>query len=301
MPQQSNRSALLYALCGFATLSCGDALVKTMAGQWPAPAVSALRYAAALLGLAAVVGFTRGRAGFVLPRPKLQLARGMAISVSTVCFFFGVMSMPLADATAIAFTSPIFTAIFSALFLRERAPRAVWVATVMSLTGVLIVLRPNLFELGLTALFPLVAAITMALVMILNRRAAGLASPLVMQFTLAAMATPLLLVAASSLHFSGIPQLHVGPPSASVVLKCLVVACTATVAHLLIFKATLRASAAVIAPMTYVQLLVAGTLGWALFGDAPDAPTLGGAALIVAGGLWLWRSQKTPDVAETPD
>ena len=53
--------------------------------------------------------------------------------------------------------------------------------------------------------------------------------------------------------------------------------------------------------MTYVQLLIAAALGWAMFGDAPDAATFGGAALIIGGGLWLWRSQKAPVVAGTPD
>ena len=45
----------------------------------------------------------------------------------------------------------------------------------------------------------------------------------------------------------------------------------------------------------------APALGWAWFGNAPDVATLGGAALIIAGGLWLWRTQKAPGVAETPD
>ena len=50
--------------------------------------------------------------------------------------------------------------------------------------------------------------------------------------------------------------------------------------------------------MTYVQLLVAVILGWILFDAAPDVSTLGGAALIVAAGLWLWRSQKPKEVPE---
>ena len=53
--------------------------------------------------------------------------------------------------------------------------------------------------------------------------------------------------------------------------------------------------------MTYVQLIVAAALGWAWFGNAPDAVMLGGAALIVAGGLWLWRSQKPAVVPDTPE
>ena len=63
----------------------------------------------------------------------------------------------------------------------------------------------------------------------------------------------------------------------------------------------LRATAATVAPMTYVQLLMAALLGWLWFGNRPDAATFAGAALIIAGGLWLWRAQTVPAVAETPD
>jgi drug/metabolite transporter (DMT)-like permease len=54
--------------------------------------------------------------------------------------------------------------------------------------------------------------------------------------------------------------------------------------------ATTRASAATIAPMTYVQLIIAITIGAIIFGDMPDLASLGGSALIVGAGLFLWRS-----------
>ena len=76
MTPRSVRSALAIALLGFATLSCGDAVVKSMAGAWPGSAVSALRYGFGALGLAIVVALRHGRAGFVLPRPALQIGRG---------------------------------------------------------------------------------------------------------------------------------------------------------------------------------------------------------------------------------
>lgn len=301
MAQHSNRSALLLALAGFATLSIGDALVKSMAGGWPGSAVSALRYSAALVWLTVAIGIQHGRAGFAVPRPELQLGRAIGVSIATVCMFMAVMAMPLGDATSIQFTSPMITGILSALFLREKAPRAVWVATALAFAGVLIVLRPNLLAIGPTALYPLAAAFGMALLMIFNRRSAGVAPVLAMQWILALFATPLLLAGAALLHFSGLPQFHIGTPPLHVVLKALFIAFSATIAHLLIYMGTVRASAAVIAPLTYVQLLVAVTLGWIFFGDAPDLPTLIGAAFIIAGGLWLWRSQKTPEVVELPD
>jgi drug/metabolite transporter (DMT)-like permease len=298
--QASVRGGLLLAIIGFSILSVGDALVKSMAGEWPAPAVAALRYSLGAVGLAVAVAVFHGKAGFVLPRPWLQFGRGAAVGLATICFFLGAMAMPLADATSIQFTSPMITAVLSALVLGERPPRAVWGAIALAFGGVLLVLRPNLIEIGPAAFYPLGAAFGMAWLMIFNRKAAGDAPVLVMQFLVAVMAAPLLLVAATALGAT-VPQFEVPKPSLEVVLKCAGVAVTGSVGHFLIYSATVRASAAVVSPMTYIQLIVAAGLGWAWFGDAPDAATLGGAALIIAGGLWLWRSQKTPDVAETPD
>ncbi|HEX8226183.1 MAG TPA: DMT family transporter [Allosphingosinicella sp.] len=298
MPAHNARAALLLALAGFCSLSVGDAVVKSMAGAWPAPAVSALRYCFGAAGLALYVAWRFGRAGFVMPRPGLQLGRGAAVSLATLCFFMGVMAMPLADATAIQFTSPILTALLAPLVLGERTRPVTWAATLLAFAGVLVVLRPNLLEIGPAALFPLGAAFGMSWLMMLNRMTAGAAPVMVMQFLLAAVAAPLLLAAAAALHLSGL--VPIGPPSWLTVAKCVGVALFATLGHTLIFAAVERASASVVAPMTYVQLLVAAGLGWLWFADAPDVATFAGAALIIGGGLLLWRAQRVQDLGEAP-
>jgi drug/metabolite transporter (DMT)-like permease len=272
-----------------------------MAGAWPGTAVSALRYTFGALGLAGMVAMRHGRAGFVLPRPALQFGRGAAVAVSTICFFMGVMAMPLASATAIQFTSPIITALLAPFVLAERSPKAVWISTLLAFAGVLVVLRPNILALGAVALYPIASAFSMSWLMMLNRKAAGDAPVMVMQFLLAAMAAPLILAAAALLHLSGLPQFHLPWPSGIVVAKCLAVALFATTGHSLIYIAVLRANAAAVAPMSYVQLLIAALLGWMWFGQGPDAATFAGAALIVAAGLVLWRAQKPESVPETPD
>jgi drug/metabolite transporter (DMT)-like permease len=223
------------------------------------------------------------------------------VALATICFFMGVMAMPLADATAIQFTSPIVTAMLAPLVLKERSPAAVWLATLLAFAGVLVVLRPNVMELGVVALWPLGAAFGMSWLMMLNRMTAGDAPLIAMQFVLAAIAAPLLVAAAALLHLYAGAPFRIGWPSTEVVLKCLFVAFSATTGHALIFAAVLRANAAAVAPMTYVQLLVAAAIGWAWFNEVPDAATFAGAALIVAGGLWLLRAQREPQVAETAD
>lgn len=298
---QNSRKALLLALAGFMLLSVGDVVVKTMAGQWPGSAIAALRYAFGAMGLVAIVAWTLGRDGFRVPRPGLQIARGAAVAAATLGFFLGVHVMPLADATAIVFTSPLLTVLLSAVFLKERIPRATGAAIALAFAGVLIVLRPNLAALGLAALLPLGAALAMAVLMILNRRAAGSATAMPLQMVLAVSATPMLIAATVAGDLSGDPLLAVTMPDWTVVARCAVVAVTATTGHWLIFRATELASAATISPMTYSQLIVAASAGMLIFGDIPDAVSVGGMVLIVAGGLWLWHGQTAPSAVKAPE
>src|SRR5437868_14673271 len=82
--QNSDRAGLLYALAGFCTLSIGDAIVKGMAGQWPAPAMAATRYLVGSLVLGAMLLRSEGGAALRLPRDPLQWLRGIAMSTSAV-------------------------------------------------------------------------------------------------------------------------------------------------------------------------------------------------------------------------
>lgn len=295
----SERSGLVLALAGFALLSVGDAVVKTLVGEWPPTAVAALRYALGAVGLAALLFVRRGQAGFTVPHPRVQLLRGAGVAMATVGFFSAIYVMPLASATAITFTSPMLTALLAAVFLGEPARRETWLATVAAFIGVLVVLRPNFAAAGWAALLPLLAAFGMSLLMIGNRFLAGKASPLSMQFTVAGIAAPLLLLAAFVGDRSGAAGFVVGWPHWSVIARCALVALTASTAHWLVFLGTTRAGAATVAPMTYVQLLIASVLGWTFFGNRPDGLTLLGGAIIVGAGLYLWRAGRMTEPAMT--
>jgi drug/metabolite transporter (DMT)-like permease len=282
---------LLIAMSGFMVLSVGDSFVKSLAGEWPASAVAALRYLVAAIALGVFLAIRRGRSLFDVPRPRLQLARAAAIAVATLGSFFGVQMIPLADVASIAFVSPVITALISTLVLKEPAHWTVWVSIALAFCGVLIVLRPGL-AFDAARLFPLAAAFALSLLVILNRQGAGLASPLTMQFYVTVAALPFLVPAAIAGHFSGIPSLHVPIPSLHVLLVVVMVAVTATTGHMLVFIGTTRLSASVVAPLTYVQLLVAGAIGWIFFDNPPTASTWIGAAFIVGAGLILFQHQR---------
>ena len=292
------RSGLLFALAGFSLLSLGDAVVKSMAGEWPSTAISALRYVLGAVGLATLLAARQGRGAFTMPLPKVQAVRGLAVAMATVGFFSAVFVMPLAAATSLTFTSPMITALLAAVVLGEPARRETWIASFVAFAGVLIVLRPNFMAVGWAALLPLLSALGMSVLMIANRYVAGKASPLAMQAFIAAMAAPVLVLVAAGFHFSGLQRFHVAWPDWTVVLRCAFVAISASSAHWLIYLGTTRAGAASVAPMTYVQLLMASLLGWLFFDSHPDAMTLLGAAIIVGAGLYLWRAGQVRQVPE---
>lgn len=293
--RNQTRDGLLLALGGFAFLSTGDTLVKSMAGLWPGPAIAALRYVIGTLGLGALLYWREGWAGFRMERLGWHAVRGFGVAFSATTFFTAVQIMPIAEATAISFTSPMVTALLAAALIGEPMRRETWIASLVAFAGVLIVLRPNFVAIGPAAVLPLFAAMGMSLLIIGNRAVLGRGSALSMQVNVAIFATLFLLVFTLIGHFSGLAILHVGMPPGIVVAKSAMIAFTGSSAHALIYMATSRAGAATVAPMTYFQLIMAGFYGWLLFHESPDATALMGAAIIVGAGLYLWRAGRMTD------
>ena len=298
--QQSDRAGLLFALAGFCTLSLGDAIIKGMAGEWPAPAMAATRYVVGTLVLAVLMVRHEGVASLALPKSGLQWLRGVAISMSAVGMFLAVWIMPLAEATSIAFTQPIITAVLAMLFLGERARLGTWLATLVAFVGVFIVLRPTFDTAGWGVLLPLVGATGMAIVIILNRKTHGSASVLAMQYYMSVTAMIFLLFATAAGHVSGIEGFVMHWPDWTIVARCAFIGCSATLAQWLIYMGTAKAGAGTIAPMTYGQLLMAVVLGAIFFGDLPDAVALLGAAIIIGAGLFLWWQARVRQAKSVP-
>ncbi len=285
-------SGILLALIAFSGFPIGDAFIKSMAGDWPAPAVAALRFTIGAIALAAILFWREGRTGFQISRPWLHAARGLALTVGTLTFFSAIYIMPLADAVAISFVNPILTALFSGWFLNEKMRPATWVATIVAFGGVLIMLRPNVAAFGWIAILPLITAVAMAAMLILNRMVSSQRSIFAAQFYIAFWAAIFLSIAAGIGHFV-LPVMYIpGAPDWGVILRCMIVAVTATSCHFLLYMATMRTTAAAIAPIVYIQLIIASLISVFIFGDAIDPLALVGGGLILLSGLFLWRSER---------
>lgn len=298
--QHSERAGLLFVLAGFSVLSVGDAIVKGMAGMWPPPAMIAVRYLVGSGLLAILLARREGLGALAVPRSPLQWVRGVAISCSAMGMWFAVWIMPLAEATTIAFTQPMITALLAMVLLREPSRRSTWIAIVIAFVGVVIVLRPNFEAVGLGVLFPLLAATGMSVTIIANRATVGRAGVLAAQYYMSITALVFLVAVSVVGDRSGADAFELGWPHWSVIARCAFIGFSATLGQYLIYMGTVKAGPATVAPMTYGQLLVAVALGWIFFGEAPDATALAGAAVIVGAGLYLWyRSRRPRTIEET--
>jgi len=220
-------------------------------------------------------------------RPNQPLAhvwRSIIGLLSMGLVFQALILLPLAEATAINFTAPIFATILSFLILREDVRIHRWTAVIVGFIGVLIVARPggsSLPALGIT--IALIGALCQAGVTTTLRqiqRSENI-SAIVFWFAIAGITVGGLLMPLFG-------HAHGGKAFALVAAGGL----AGGVGQLLMTN-SLRAPVSVVSSFDYLQILGATVYGWLLFSDVPSLQTVLGAALIAASGLYTaWREHR---------
>lgn len=199
--------------------------------------------------------------------------------------FLGMTMLPLAEATTIGFSVPLFATLLAALLLREPTGLWRWSAVALGFAGVLFVVRPSAALLHSPgALVALAGALLTALVSIQIRnlgRTEG-ATSIVFWFTLTSM-LPL-----------GLAMPFIAAPHDAVAWMLVgAVAVTGVLAQWALTESLRLAPVSVVMPMDYTSLIWATALGWLLFSELPSASILVGAPIIALSGLIiLWRERK---------
>jgi drug/metabolite transporter (DMT)-like permease len=268
------------SLCFIAMHTC----IKSVRGEVPVGVILWSQYAfqLVLLGLVFAPRISRMVRS---PMMGLQILRALML-LSAICgFFIAVGLMQLADAIAIGFVAPLMITALSVVVLKERVSRAHWIAIMVGFGGVLIIIQPGTSLFNWAAFVPLGAAVAVAVYQTLTRPISqAIDSP-----TILFNATLIGLVASSlALPFFW------EAPSLEAVLYLLAAAGLGTMAHFCLIKAYQWAPASVVAPFAYIELIYASALGFAVFGDIPDLPTLVGGVVIAASGLFIMRRQSAP-------
>ena len=149
----------------------------------------------ALLILAPVL-IRRGSASIRMNRPKLFFGRALVNFVGMFSGFTAVTLIPLADMTALTFTSPIFVTIGAALFLGEVIRLRRMAAIAVGLLGALIILRPGFVDVSTGAMLALVSALSIAIASLIVKRMTDTESASAIVFWMVMMQAPIALMPA---------------------------------------------------------------------------------------------------------
>ena len=169
--ERATTAGAFWALLAMLCFSTVDVLIKFLSDGYP---LYQLVFIRTMFGLAVVlfimVPLTGAYSMLKTKRLGLQIARGLCVVFANFAFFLGLAAMPLAEAVAIFFISPLVITVFSVVFLGEQVGPRRWAAIAVGLIGVLIVLRPGTAAFQVAALLPLVAAFGYAMLHIITRK-----------------------------------------------------------------------------------------------------------------------------------
>ncbi len=283
-PLDNVPAGILYMTLASFLFAVSSAIAKWQVAIYPVGEVMFFRSASSLIVCAAVVLPFTGFAVFATSRPGAHIARGISQSISQTFTVIAFSLMPLAGAIAINFSAPLWAALLSVLWLKERASPMRWAVLLTGFSGVLIVASPGTDSLQIGALFALANAIMYGSVTVAVRgmtSTESAATLLMWQMVVIAILHTCLLafgfrmptaIDAAMLGFSGVAN---------------------AVAQYAWTRSLLLAPTTAVSPFYYLMLVWAIGIGYFVWGDVPTVGLLVGSAIVVGSGLvLLWHEAK---------
>ncbi len=277
-PARQALIGIVFMTGAIALFSVMDVMVKLLSDDYGTMQIYFFRSLLALIPAWLLLHSEGGLAALKTKRLVFHVFRSCVSMSFLLCFFLALSLMPLADLYAITFAAPLFITALSVPMLGEQVGARRWAAIGVGFIGVLVILRPGGEMLSVGGLIGLASSLLFSFSMIFTRMLSRTESngAIVVYFAL------------TSTVLSGIalPFAWVWPtPDAWALL--IAVGLVGGVGQILITHAFRCAPVAIVSPFQYTSILWGLTLGYGFFGDVPDAIMLGGAAIVVASGLYI--------------
>jgi drug/metabolite transporter (DMT)-like permease len=256
-----------------------DALGKHTTTLAPVLQIIWGRYVVQTLIVSGYLAATTGTAFLRTRHPVLQLVRGLLLLCATCLMYQALARVPLADATAVMFFSPIIVTILSVLLLREKIGLHRVGAVVAGFVGMLLILSPGFEEFDPALLLVVAGSLCNAGYLLMTRALASKENAPSTQFNSTA-------VGAILLSLVVIPQW--GLPDLGVIAFLVALGAAGAAGHYALVTAFSHASASLLSPFLYSQVLIASVLSVLLFGDSLRPIMVIGTVTLVGSGLYLW-------------
>ncbi len=253
-------------------------LVKVLSERYPVDEVTFFRSALAFIPIGIMIATRGGWALLHTQRLTGHIWRSVLGVVSMMLGFLSYHLMPLADAVALSFTSPLLVTALSVPLLGEKVGLHRWSAVVVGFLGVLLIIQPDGAMLNLGAVAALGAAVTTAFTMVTIRQLNRTDRPITIVFYFTLFSSILTAIP--------LPFIWVSPTLEDWGLM-VAMGLTGGTGQYFMTRAFGLAKAAVISPFNYVGLLWAAVFGWVIWGDIPASHVFAGSAVVIASGLFI--------------
>ena len=214
---------------------------------------------------------------------KLQVLRSFFSIIESGCFVLAFRYLSLADVHSVGSLTPVIIVALSALILKEKVSPKTWIAIFVGFLGVLIILRPGLSIFDIKSLLPLMAAFFLGLYQVVTRKVSENDSTETSLFYTSLIGFIVMLILAfvywqpltlnSYFLFTGIGIFF----SMGIYFQIIALS---------------KARASIIQPFHYTLIFWAIILGYLVYDDLPDMPTVAGAIIIAASGIYVLRAGK---------
>lgn len=232
-----------------------------------------------------------GISGFRTKHIGMHLGRASLNSMSMLSWFMALTLIPVADATALSLTGPVFVALLAMAFLAERVGPRRWVGIGLAVLGGLIIIRPGFSEVGLGTWLILFSAVVVSSSKLMAKVLSGKESPATIVALLTFLMVPITLV----------PALFVWQTPTLVQFVFLaMIGVFGTLGHLLFVQAYKMADISSVEPALYTRMVWAALIGLLLFDEFPDVWTWVGGAVIVVGTTYIARREAVRGVKKVP-
>ena len=219
-----------------------------------------------------------GFSGLKTNKLGFHFLRSVGGLISMFFWFAGFAVLPLAEATSLGFTAPLFATLGAALVLGEVVRLRRWVAVLIGFAGTLIILRPGLQIIAPEALYILIGSLFVAGSFMFVKVLSRTESPTTMVLFMSMFLTPLSLV----------PALFVWVwPSPEAWLWLIGVGIAATGGHLLFNRAFAVTDVTAVLPFDYCRLIFVAIIGVVMFNETPDIWTWIGGSVIFGSTIYI--------------
>lgn len=279
MSQQSNIRGCLWMVAGGLLFVAVTVMVRLLGSDMPAVQAAFIRYLVGVILVLPMLWRMRSR-GFGLGPGRIgrYALRGLVHGAAVLLWFFAMARIPLAEVTAIGFSTPVFTALGAILIFGEQVKLRRMLAILAGFVGTLLILRPGFHSIEAGSLAQLLAAFLFSGSYLLAKRMTQSESSADILVMLSVFCTLTLLPGA--LYYWRTPTLLEVTWLAGV-------AVFATTGHYALTRAIATAPLTVTQPLSFMQLIWAILFGYWLFDEVPDSWVIVGALVIVASISYL--------------